>query len=260
LLRKGGVTVLKGEGYEADDLVKAAVDRAKVDYPDLPIHVVTGDADLVPLVDEQVSVFLTSRKTTYAECKAWEKNHYVQITPKNYQEILEDLSSYRTIKVPYNTLLLAKCLRGDKSDDIAGYPKFTPTKYNALMQSLIDDGYDLSELCRYDEPTTTICYRDTEKPIPLDLISSTPNENKMIIYGEPKKCTELCKVLSNYLDEDIVEHVRFVYNGINLNCAFTNLPDVFKRRPAKLSNQIMGYSAAELQKAVSVVQINLPMI
>lgn len=260
LLQNGGVTCLKSDMYEADDLVKAAVDKAKETYPDLPIHVVTGDADLVPLVDEQVSVFLTSKVTSKAEEPQWLKNGYVQITPENYQAEMERRSAYKNLKVPYNTLLLAKCLRGDKSDDIAGYPKFTPTKYKALLEQLESDGYDLATLCKYDAPVCTICYKDTEKPIPTELIDSVPKENKIMVFSEPKTCTRLCKILSNYLDEDIVAHVRFIYNGINLNGAFTNLPVQFMRKPANMCVPVQGYNAAKLQQAVSVVQIHLPMV
>lgn len=260
LLMQGGVTCLKGEGYEADDLIKATVDIAKQKYPDLPIDVITGDADLVPLVDDQVSVFLSSRKLTWAEEKEIEKMHYVQLTPNNYQDYMESLTAFKNLSVPYNTVLLTKCLRGDKSDGVVGYPKFTPTKYNNLINSLVEDGYDLGSLCYYDAPTSQICYRGTEEPVPEDLVESTPKEQMFLKFGEPPCLTRLCEILSDYLDEDIVNHVRFTYLGINLNAAFTGLPDGFNRKPAKLSIEISGYQAAMLQKAVSVVQINLPLM
>ena len=260
LMIKGGVCCLKADGYEADDLVKAAVDKAKETYPDLPIDIYTGDVDLVPLVDEQVSVFLNSRKITWAETKELEKLHYVQLRPENMQDYIEGLTNFKNLSVPYNTVLLSKCLRGDKSDEIKGYPKFTPTKYNNLIASLIEDGYDLGDLCRYDAPTQTICYRGTGDPIPEELIESTPKEQKMIKFGEPPKLTKLCEVLSNYLDEDIVNYVRFIYNGINLNGAFTGLPEGFNRRPARINTEIKGFQASMLQQAVSVVQIRLPVL
>lgn len=259
LLMQGGVCCLKADGYEADDLIKAAIDRAKEQYPDLPIDVITGDADLLPLVDEQVSVFHYSRKTTWAESKDIEKRHYVQITPYNYQDYIEGLTAYNKLLVPYNSLLLTKLLRGDKSDEIPGYPKFTPTKYNKLISQLAEDGYDFADLCRYDSPVSTISYRGTEEPIPEELIESTPKEQKMIKFSEPPCLTKLCNVLSDYLDEDIISHVRFIYNGINLNGAFTGLPDGFNRRPAVMSIDINNYLASQLQQAVSIVQINLPL-
>ena len=202
LLLEGGVTCLKADGYEADDLIFAAVQKAKVDYPDAEIHIITGDVDLVPLVDDQVSVFLTSRKITWARNKEDEKLHYVQLTPENYQSYCEDLTSFKNLSVPYNTVLLAKCLRGDKSDDIKGYPKFTPTKYRNLIESMQADGVDMANLFRYDAPVATICYRGTEEPIPEDLIESTPKEQKMIKYSDPKKLIEICDTLSNYLSTD----------------------------------------------------------
>lgn len=258
LLMQGGVICLKGDGYEADDLIKVAIDKAKVQYPDLPIDVITGDADLVPLVDDQVSVFLSSRKITWAESKDIEKNHYVQLRPENYQDYMESLTAYNKLRVPYNTVLLTKLLRGDKSDGIPAYPKFTPTKYNNLINSLEEDGYDLSTLCYYDEPISEVVYKGTLEPVPAELIESTPKEQMILKFKEPACLTRLCNILSDYLDEDIVEHVRFTYIGINLNTAYVGLPEGFNRKPAKLTVEIKGYSAADLQKTVSVVQIVLP--
>lgn len=257
LLNQGGVCCLKGEGYEADDLIKAAVDKAKEQYPNLPIHVITGDQDMVPLVDEQVSVFLSSRKLTWAEDKAYEKNHYVQLTPANVQAYMQDLTDFKGLVLPYNTVLLKKLLRGKKADNVPAYPKFTPTKFNNLVTALEDDGYDLGSLFRYDSPISTICYRGTEEPIPEELIESTPKEQKMIKFSEPRKLTEMCEVLSNYLDDDVINHIRMVYNGVNLNGAFTGLPEQFNRRPAVMKVDIKGYDEVKLQQVVSVVQIRL---
>lgn len=260
LLLQGGVCCLELERYEADDLIKIAVDRAKIDYPNLPIDIVTGDQDLVPLVDEQVSVFLYSKKITWAESEDIEKRHYVQLTPNNLQDYMEGLTEFKNLRIPYNVVLLKKLLRGKKADNIPAYPKFTPTKFNNLIANLEEDGYDLSELFRYDSPTKTICYRGTEEPIPEDLIESTPKERKMVKYGEPPLLTKMCDILSNYLEPEVIEHIRFVYNGVNLNGAFTGLGDTFNRRPVKLTALIKGYNFVDLQKAVSILQINLPIM
>ena len=261
LIQQGGVTVLKGSDYEADDLIKASVDRAKQDYPNLPIDVVTGDADLVPLVDDQVSVFLSSRKITWAESKDIEKRNYVQLTPDNYQEYMESLTDYKNLSCPYNTVLLRKLLRGDKSDNIPAMKRFTPTLYRNFVETLVQDGVDVGNIFRYDSPTATICYRHNQEPIPLDIVDSVPNDQKMIKYGEPPCLTKICDVFRKYVgDEEVVEHVRKVYNGINLNGAFTGMPDGFNRRPARLKAPIAGYIAPKLQQTVSVVQINLPVL
>lgn len=260
LLIQGGVTCIKAEGYEADDLIKAVVDKAKIDYPNLPIDIVTGDQDLLPLIDDQVSVFLASRKVTWAEEKSIEKNHYIQLTPNNLQDYIEGVTEFKNLSIPYNTVLLKKLLRGKKADDIPAYPKFTPTKFNNLVANLAEDGYDLSTLFRYDSPTETICYKVTEEPIPQELLATTPRERMMMKYGEPPALTKMCEVLSQYLEPEIISHIKFIYNGVNLNGAFTGLGDNFNRRPAKISAPIQGYDFVKLQQAVSILRINLPVI
>lgn len=257
LLLSGGVTVLKADGYEADDLVKAAVDKAKSTYPDLPIDVITGDADLIPLVDDQVSVYIASRKLTWAESSDIEIRHYFQLRPYNYQEYCEGLTAFKSLTVPYNTVLLTKLLRGDKSDNIEGYPKFTPTKYKKLIQKMQEDNVDIANTFLYDAPVKKYVYRGTEEVIPDSLLDATPTEKKAIKYFEPRALTKITEVLSKYLDEDIVKHARFVYNGINLNGAFTDVPERFKRRPITVK-EVKGYVSGELARAVSVVDINIP--
>lgn len=258
VLYQGGVSCMQGQNYEADDLIKAAVDSAKEQYPDIPIYIITGDADLVPLVDEQVSVFLSSKKATYAVDESEKIRNYVQITPENYQSYIESLTAFKNLYVPYNTVLLTKLLRGDKSDAIPGYPKFTPTKYRDLVFSMQCDGVDLGNLCRYDSPVEEIVYKATGVSVPEKLISMTPPEQMTRRYLEPKKLTELCNVLSNYLnDENIIQHVRDVYNGINLNTAFMNVPENLRRRPARLSFNVSGYDSTKLRISASELKIQL---
>ena len=244
-LIEGGVSCYKAVNYEADDLIKACVDKAKEQYPDLPIDVITGDHDLLPLVDDQVSVFIRSRKTTYAESPNIEKKHYVQVTPRNFEEYLSDLNAYKTIEVPYNTVLLAKLLRGDKSDGIPGKPDWKPKMYKMLIERFRMLGYDLSELCRYDAPTQEIV--------------TCPDGSTVIKYGEPKKLTQLCEAMRQVgCEEEDLVHVRNIYNGINLNGAFTNMGE-FNRIPAVITSPINCYDVYRLQLAVKKdLQINLP--
>lgn len=257
-LLNAGVCCLRAENYEADDLVKAAVDRAKEIYPNTPIDIFTGDQDLVPLVDDQVSVFLRSKKLTWAVSKELEKPHYVQLTPANYQDYMETVTDFKNLRVPYNTVLLKKLLRGKKADSIPGIPKLTPTKYNKIVNGLIEDGYNLEELCVYDSPVATICYRGTEEPIPEELIDSTPREQKMIKFSDPPALVNLMQALSNYLNEDELKHVHDTYIGVNLNGAFTGLGN-YNRKPAVLKSEIKGYDMVALQQQVAPLKINLPL-
>lgn len=140
-LHNGSVPALAVPGYEADDLVGAAVSSAKVQYPDSYIDVVTGDTDLVPLVDDQVSVFLRSVKGTSSVHKEAEKTRYVQVTPDTYEGIISARSAFKGLSTPYNTLLLLKLLRGDKSDGLASPVKhlFRPKQFNALVSEVARD-------------------------------------------------------------------------------------------------------------------------
>lgn len=232
-LYKSGVGVLKDSRYEADDLVYAAVKKAKADMPGVPIDVITGDADLIPLVDEDVSVFHTSRKYTSAISEDLVKRHYVQITPDNYQDYMEGLSVFKGLSIPYNTCLLAKLLRGDKSDGVAGYPKFYPRHFNKLITDMMLDGVDMS-MFRYG-----------------DAINNGDGT-----WGNSEELTAILGVLEKYLDEDILKHVEYVYNGINLNAPF-NLGENFRRNPADVMIPTKGYSWLELQSRVSELKIRL---
>lgn len=257
-LKKSGVCCLKSEYYEADDLIKASVDSAKQTYPDLPIDIVTGDSDLIPLVDKQVSVFLTSKKASYAVTEDLLKKHYVQITPDNYEEYLSTLTAYKNLYVPYNTVLLTKLLRGDKADGIDGYPKFTPTKFKNLIWDMEHDGVDIGEIFRYDNQVPTFYYKSTKEQIPTELLAQVPNEEKIVKYSEPPKLTEMCEVLGNYLEEDIINHVRYVYNGINLNTAFTDVPESCRRLSAHLTSPITGYDRYKMHEVLETLRIQLP--
>ena len=99
-LERGGVSCLALHNWEADDLVFLAIQQAKRQYPNHYIDLVTNDADMLPLVDEQVSVFFRSKKFTWATDKFLEKNRYMQVTPENYQEVIEGLSSFKNLYGP----------------------------------------------------------------------------------------------------------------------------------------------------------------
>lgn len=143
ILSEGGVSAMGVPGYEADDVVAAAVHSAKQLYPTSYIDVITGDTDLVPLVDEQVSVYLRSVKgTKFTTGPRREK--YAQVTPETYEEIIGSRSAFKTIETPFNTLILAKILRGDSSDALVSpvKSKFRPKQYNALLDDMRAQGIE----------------------------------------------------------------------------------------------------------------------
>lgn len=254
LLVSAGVCCYKGNNYEADDLIFACVQKAKEDYPNCPIDIITNDADLLPLVDEQVSVFLRSKKITWAESKELEKPHYVQVTPANYQEIVEDLSSYRKFLIPYNSILLHKILRGDSSDNIKGVKKlFPPTKYNALITGLIDHNVDLSSLFKYGKCRETLVSRTTGEEVSKEHDRS----DLAIRYDDPKELEDMINVLCWYIeDEEVLEHIRKMYRGMNLNQAYVGLGSI-SRKPARIKGAITTFNEVELQSKVAPLGINL---
>lgn len=151
LLERGGVNCLALHNWEADDLVYLAILKAKEQYPNHYIDVITNDADMLPLVDEQVSVFFRSKKFTWAESKDLEKNRYIQVTPANYSEVVEGLSAFKNLNIPYNSLLLYKILKGDTADGLVSPFKkrtMTPRRLSSMIwqmeNGLLRDEFELT--------------------------------------------------------------------------------------------------------------------
>ncbi|MED1153824.1 potassium transporter TrkH [Bacillus thuringiensis] len=269
LMQQGGIYVYRKENYEADDIIHACVQKAKKDFPYLPIDVITGDADMIPLVDEQVSVYMKSKVHTYANEYSPTIKGYVQYTPESYQTYVQELSKYKTsstqILVPYNTLLLAKILRGDSSDGLKGKPDWKPRMYNQLIEQLIRYEEPIHEIFRYGTWTSEIIDRRT-KEVVTDWSSWTPEERKHLFqnYKEPKELKMIEDVLSRHVDDEDIEFIRERYIGMLLNGAFLpniHVPDEFKRRPYEIEDKkpFTGFDITKLQEAVNVLEIRLPM-
>lgn len=230
-LIEGGVSCYMGDNYEADDLIFACVEVAKREYPGLPIDVVTNDADLLPLVDDTVSVFLRSRKTTWAECDEIEKAHYVQVTPENYKEIIEDLSAFDKFYMPYNTVLFHKLVRGDSSDRITGIKKaFPPRVYNKLIHDLEENGVDISNLFRYGKCQKIYLSKSTGEEVAYD---PDKFDDMVVTYKDPEELYMLIDTLCWYIeDEEVLTYIRKKYRGMNLNQAYLGYGE-FSRKPAE---------------------------
>jgi potential 5'-3' exonuclease len=145
LLQGAGVHVISKQDYEADDLIGALVRRLKVSEPTTPIDVICNDSDLLPLVDEQVSVWY--RRTNHKgdifppSSHPLYKSGYEWVTPQNFSQVVSSLSAFKCSKknpivVPLGGLLLVKMLRGDKSDGISGVPGATPSFVNDALSQL----------------------------------------------------------------------------------------------------------------------------
>ena len=128
--------------------------------------------------------------------------------------------------------------------------------YNYLMSFLVENGE--TDIFRYGNPTRTFYHKVTGEEIPVSAIPSVPKEMIMAVYGEPPELTRICEVLGKYCEPEDLDHVRFIYNGINLNGAFQGLPEGYNRAPAVVRSPIKGYSPIQLQTAIAPLKINLP--
>ena len=271
ILKMAGVSVYAYPNYEADDLIFACIKRAKEKYPGCPIDVITNDADLLPLVDDTVSVFLRSKKGTYAETKALEKNHYIQVTPKNFEQVVSGLSAYKGFYIPYNTILLHKLLRGDTSDqfkckDIARM--FPASKYNALVVEMLGAGVDLESIFRYTEPKYTLVYKDTHEEFQgtIQEALASPDRDRIVKRVDNSENLDMIlELLHKYtpMTDEQIDRVGYLYVGMNLNQPYSGAMPQLKRPAIKIGKgkipDIERYDEVELQKAVSVFQIRLPM-
>jgi DNA polymerase-1 len=260
LMRTAGIQCFKQRNYEADDLIFACVQAAKRDYPGMPIDIVTNDADILPLVDDTVSVFIRSKKMTYAIRKDLEKAHYIQVTPENYRQVVEDMSAYKKFYVPYNTILFHKLVRGDSSDKIGGIKKlFPPKRYNALIQEMESDGVDPSRVFRYGECTKKYIKRVDRSEVTKEYALEHRDECA-VAYGEPKELTVMMDVLERYIDEEeVLDHIRKTYLGMNLNQAYLGYKDV-SRVPARISEPIAGFNQFRFKEEALKLGIQLRML
>lgn len=181
LMANGQVSLYRQEGFEADDCIVSMVRKLKSLDQNTPIDVITGDSDLLALVDDQVSVYMRSTRQ-HAEPGCPELRLYFQVTPNTWNEFLSYTSAHRDFYIPYNSMLLFKLIRGDKTDNITGACKgYGGKKYSELMYRMEDDGVDFPNIFRYG-----VDFSEVMRP-----------------------------VLENYFDKETVDYMEFVYNGIN---------------------------------------------
>lgn len=190
LLVQGKVSCYRHEGFEADDLIYSAVQKIKSVDKDTPIDIITNDSDLLPLVDDQVSVYIRGTRQ-YAEEGCPERRLYYQVTPRNWDEYLSYTSAYKAYNIPYNSMLLYKLIKGDKADNIPMSVKgYGGKKYTELMEQMKADGVDFPNIFRYG-----VNFDEVMKP-----------------------------VLENYFSEEDIAKMKYVYEGINLRYVGVRIP------------------------------------
>lgn len=277
LLRQAGVMVLRQTNYEADDLVMSAIQKAKKDFPDLPIDVITGDWDYAPLVDEQVHVYMVSRKGTYASEQGIKRNKYVELTPESYEELANQTSDFKDSFVPYNSILLWKMLRGDKSDGIMPMKEVAPSGKlrnrwtPTLMKELLEQmnmhnlltptafGYSPHETYVIHKPSG-VTYTSEDALAKISTGEFSPQDLHMRI-GKTLNYQERTQALDKmielgYMEEVDKEFIEDRYRNMNLNGAF--LTTETKRAPFVLTEELSRINIDKLQEVVNYLQIRIP--
>lgn len=182
LLMNGKVSLYRKTGMEADDLLYSLVRKIKEVDTTTPIDVITNDSDILPLVDEQVSVYIRGTREHNVEGCPIVKG-YFQVTPETWDEYISYSSYYRNFKLPYNSILLYKIIRGDTSDTVPMAVKgYGAKKFVEFLDKLKADGCDFSKVFRYGKDFDT----------------------------------EIAPWLVKYFTEDEMRRIKFVYEGINL--------------------------------------------
>ncbi len=119
IIRAFGFPILEREGYEADDVLGSVARRLVDRHTELGVRIITGDRDLLQLVDERILVTLPGRKLADAE----------NYTP---QRVRDEMGIWPRQLVDY------KALVGDKSDNIPGVPGIGPKTAVRLLQQYQD--------------------------------------------------------------------------------------------------------------------------
>lgn len=168
--------------YEADDLIFSVIQEIKKFDQTTPIDVITNDADLLPLVDEQVSVYLRG-KSTSNEDNSPKRRMYRQVTPRTYTNVLSQLSEYKGFYLPYNSILLHKLLRGDSSDEYKGAAGgYGKVSFSKLTETMERDGVDFPNVFRYTNDFTEV----------------------------------MRPVLLNYFEPNVVDRMEWIFEGMKL--------------------------------------------
>jgi DNA polymerase-1 len=94
------IPILELEGFEADDVLGTVARQAKV-Y-DVPVHIITGDRDLLQLVDENTRVELPPGRR------------------ERQPTVYDKEAVFEKLKVTPDQVVDYKALVGDKSDNIPG--------------------------------------------------------------------------------------------------------------------------------------------
>lgn len=248
------------DNFEADDILFEVINTLKNE--DLEIYFLANDFDLVPLIDDNVHFF---RKVKFKDTSSLYShpriNGYSLITKESYEDYFKNVYTTKNLKVPYNTMLLVKMIRGDKSDNIPGIKGVTPKKYNAFIENLETKHSDFIDYFKYYNWGREFVNINTDKKYSkLNEVPIEELKNKEIkaFFTPPKEILTMKEILCDYFDEEEINLIIDRYNGMNLNTAFFLNDDEFERRPIILDKKMFNNSMFNYSKILQV--INKPLV
>jgi potential 5'-3' exonuclease len=240
LLKQYKQPAIKKFNYEADDLIKEAVRVAKKSEKYNHIYILTNDFDLAPLIDDEVTLYRRSPRSnsSHLEPHPFIYN-YEMIGKGNYEDYFKTIGMTKEIHVPYNSILLFKMIRGDKSDNIAGVKGVGPKSYNNFISQMTDE--EIQKFKYYDwtieahNKTKDITYYDYDE-IPLEEIKTDEFE---VRYKEPKELKELALIIKKYFSTEVAKEIIIKYRGMALNAAYKFDDSEYDRKPIHLNKKVL---------------------
>ena len=240
LLKQYKQPTIKKFNYEADDLIKEAVRVAKKSKKYNHIYILTNDFDLAPLIDDEVTLYRRSPRnnTSHSEPHPYIYN-YEMISKDNYEAYFKTIGMTKGVHVPYNSILLFKMIRGDKSDNIVGVKGVGPKAYNKFISQMTDE--EIQKFKYYDwtieahNKTKDITYYDYDK-IPLAEIKTDEFE---VRYKEPKELKELALIIKKYFSTEVAKEIIIKYRGMALNAAYKFDDSEYDRKPIHLNKKVL---------------------
>lgn len=127
MLTQAGIPTYTVQDFESDDLFVPLIEACRERLPGVHINLYTNDVDILPLVAEDVSVWIYNRNVQFSEFSERTISSHFEVTPRTYSEYVSNLYQHRKagITLPYNLVLLDKILCGDSSDNI---PAISPRR------------------------------------------------------------------------------------------------------------------------------------
>lgn len=120
--------VVRAYNYEADDIVTAIVEKLNDNFKK---YIITIDADLLPLVDENTSVYMFRQKEIPG-IESVEKYYLFDI--QNFNTRVSTLKAFKANGITLNNFLLVKMLIGDQADNIPRVDKFTSSNIKEFLK------------------------------------------------------------------------------------------------------------------------------